>query len=52
MFQKCEPCTIDKWIDLAPMSPPTTTLLPISVPHMLTAWSRVISNGYNYSVIH
>jgi len=34
------------------MSIPTTRLLPVSGPQMLTAWSRLISNGYNYSVIH
>jgi hypothetical protein len=52
MFQKCEYCTSDKWIDVAPMSAPTTRLLIVSGPHMLTAWSRVISKGYNNSVSH
>ena len=52
MFRKYERCTIDKWIDVAPMSTPTTRLLLVSGPHILTEWSRVISNGNTYCVSH
>ena len=52
MLQKSEHCTSDKWIDMAPIPTPTTRLLLVSGPHLLTAWSRGISKSYDYSVSH